>query len=181
MRIPRTDGPVLLTKLQRFTVATVVPASRKAPVLPFVSAVFVTLTSCSRTLRPAFRKTAPSPLPLVRSKLQAQARGQSHCVPHTIAERAGPRPPVTHTPHPMPCTGLDRDLVLVKVARLNFSAKMASPAVYVSRNAVTHCPPESGLLGHSGTELLVKVHAAREIVSTPERLRLPPRQAALRE
>jgi hypothetical protein len=64
------DEPVLLTKLQRFTVATVVEASRKPPVLPFVSTLFVTLTSCSRTLTPAFRKTTPSPLPLVRSKLQ---------------------------------------------------------------------------------------------------------------
>lgn len=64
---------------------------------------------------------------------------------------------------------------------LNLSANMASPAVYPSRNAVRHCPPESGLLGHSGTELLVKVHAARDTVSTPERLRLPPRQAASRQ
>ena len=78
-----------------------------------------------------------------------------------------------------PCTGLDTDLVLVKVARLNFSANMALPAVYPSRKPVRHCPPESGLLGHSGTELLVKVHAATETVSTPDRLRLPPRQAAL--
>lgn len=61
---------MLLTKLQRFIVATVVEEKTKPPVLPFVSTVFVTLTSCSRTLAPMLRKTAPSPLPVVRSKLQ---------------------------------------------------------------------------------------------------------------
>lgn len=64
------------------------------------------------------------------------------------------------------------------MAVLNFSAKMASPAVYPSRNTFRQTPPLLGLVGHSGTELLVKVHRTTDSASTPERLRVPPRQAA---
>jgi hypothetical protein len=56
--------------------AVVVEEKIRAPVWPFPSRVFVMLMLRMRAVAPTFRKIAPSPLPLVSSKLHEAIRRQ---------------------------------------------------------------------------------------------------------